>query len=588
MNDTIDQGWAPLAKPLAIAGCVSLVFVTGVALYTTNRGMDIADQALYLAMADRPEASIRFGSAYHVVLHPLFVLLGESVIAMRVLRLMLDTGVDVLFGASLVAYLRTRFPASIASTGWAAVAVIIGSTIVGFSSFIMATNGFGYDELGSIVLTLLGALLLRVGLRRESWVDMVLLGAAFGALVAVLVLTRWTAALATAPAFLVTVALHQRLRHTLVCIGASLVGALGVLVSIHLWVLDIGTVAGGIAGGMRDGRQGVYSTSELVNRYVDSLRFGLLDGLVFVALLGVVVFALRLRHAGRITNLLVAVIFFAALFGELAIDKGRDDTRFMMLNSWGAVLGMGAALLWFGQAWHIRSSEETRSSLADAALTATLLIMPIVAAVGSFNPLFLTAAILSPLWVGAAIIVLHHLPSAPIVRLTGGAALALLIGAVPPLAAEGMLFPNRVWGQQDTLVEQGRFAGLYVDDLSHQFFTDLEAVRQQLEPDPTVISLWQRPAVLYALDGHGIGFPWYSDETIEAGAATLTGACQEEGDVPTGQVVIVTEELDQSGLGIFDGALRSCGISFPEDFELLTELVASDNVEVSVYVSSDR
>ena len=94
----------------------------------------------------------------------------------------------------------------------------------------------------------------------------------------------------------------------------------------------------------------------------------------------------------------------------------------------------------------------------------------------------------------------------------------------------------------------------------------------------------------FALEGTGLGFPWYSlVNGPEAAAETISGACLEDGDTPTGDVVLVTESDDPASWGPIRQGLIDCGINFPEGFELVTTMVApeplsEDNIELSVYV----
>ena len=99
-----------------------------------------------------------------------------------------------------------------------------------------------------------------------------------------------------------------------------------------------------------------------------------------------------------------------------------------------------------------------------------------------------------------------------------------------------------------------------------------------------MLSFWIRPAVLYGLEGQGIGFPWYTPFDLGASAATIEGACRDDGATPTGQVVIVTEETDPQNFGPVQDALISCGIEFPNGFDTERTLVAPGDVELTVFV----
>ena len=125
-----------------------------------NKYIELADQSLYLLMTDDPRAAIRSPSGFHVLLAPLWALAGESVIGFRILRAILDIGVDVILGVSLLRYLRGRNNGEVFAGTAAGLTVVFSVTLSGFAVWIYAVNGFGYDQLGGIIFTLLVSVLL--------------------------------------------------------------------------------------------------------------------------------------------------------------------------------------------------------------------------------------------------------------------------------------------------------------------------------------------------------------------------------------------------------------------------------------------
>ncbi len=108
------------ASDLRAVACVATLAAVATTILVFGRApyyIEPADQSLYLLMIDDPRAAIRSASGFHVLLAPLFTLVGDSVVGFRMLRTVLDIGVDVGLGVSLVRYLRWRSQSGLFTSG---------------------------------------------------------------------------------------------------------------------------------------------------------------------------------------------------------------------------------------------------------------------------------------------------------------------------------------------------------------------------------------------------------------------------------------------------------------------------------------
>lgn len=571
-----------VAYSFGALSALTAVFV----VMASDRGIDLTDQALYLAMVDEPVASIRSASAYQVLVRPLYRLVDESIVHLRLLRAALDIGADVVLGMALVRFSRQRYPGSSIDGTMQAAATVALVVCGGFTMWVWAPNGFGYNELGSILLTLLTSLLLLIVADPDSAVVRLRTYAfAFGVLFAGLMITRWTASIGFGCCAGAALIAHHARRNALALLGAAAAGSTVGLLLVHVFVLDLRVIVRGIAAGTTDVAQGAHAGDKIFGTYLFSLDIGLRAIGPFLVTIAAIAAADQYRRAGRLQHSVALAVMPTMFVLGLLFERAFINSRLGGLNRWGTALGLMCVMLLVTRFGSTLAKSGFRVAASEATLAGTLVATPIIAALGSDNPIFVNAVLVSPVWIAAALLLIRQLSMQSAIGRFAGIGLLLLVATVPIFAYEGLLVsPNRIYGEQNIAVTEGRFEGLHVDEQTHQLFGDLESLRQQLDPKPTVLSFWFRPAVLYGLDGQGIGFPWYTNFDLAASAATIEGACLEDGATPTGQVVIVTEETNPNNFGPVQDALRSCGIDFPNGFEERQTLITPRDIELTVYV----
>lgn len=572
------------ASDLRAVACVATLAAVATTILVFGRApyyIEPADQSLYLLMIDDPRAAIRSASGFHVLLAPLFTLVGDSVVGFRMLRAVLDIGVDVGLGVSLVRYLRWRSQSSLFTSTAASVAVVSTTTLAGFSVWTFAVNGFGYDQLGGIIFTLWASLVLWLVGQKLSPRRTAAIAVAIGFVLGLGAIVRWTAALAVG--LLLAWILIERFGTFRALRLAGYVGAgvAGAWLFVHIAVFDLGTLIGGIVSGTSDVGRDTHSLPVLIDQYVVSLTVGV-NRSIGIALAAALSF-LALSNRERVPFAMPIVLVGSGLL-VFGIHAVFGFETFLIGNSIGAVLGLTGVAVWLVYAHQTYRTNEPLGPRRNVALIATFVSLPVLLAAGSFIPIFLTALPLALLWVAGFWIAV---PELTLPRLSAGVAIiGLVIVSSMPLAVwQGFQTPARTLATESPVeVERGRFQGLLVDTGTQQLLHDLEDLRLQLDPNPTVLSFWSRPIVPFALEGTGIGFPWYTLSAPNATAETLSGACLDDGDSPTGDVVIVTEETDPREFGVIRNGLLDCGIDFPVDFDLVQTMRSPFGEELSVFV----
>ena len=574
----IDDGQARLLATGAFACLAAMVLLV---VSVAGREITLTDQSLYLLMIDDPEISRRSASGFHFLLHPLLSLVGQSIMEWRLLRAALGIGVDLFLGWTLVEYLRAENPASKLHQKWTAVGLVSAIGAVGFASWSWPANGFGYNELGTMLATMVAALPLVIMKQAPTTSRASLVAAtALGAVLVAFVITRWTGAVMVVFGLVVIALSHFRGRDLARLTASACVGAVVAAVVIHVGVADLRIIATGIISGTEDVRRGSHSIGFLLGRYGTSARNGVLTGAPTLIVILLSSAVLKRWRSGLAHSVVACVVLGLGALWAFGADRWLHGSRVWSINGVALTLATVALglLIVTGLAEGRRSG--LRPGLKSILVPGMLLAIPVAAQLGTDVFIFFSMILLAPLWVAAIVLLLSSsevLSSA--LRSFGLVGGVVLGAACVMLSVEGLLRVNSFSPlDQAVELEKGRFAGLAVSEAKFELFADLEELRTELRPNPTVISLWNRPAVTYALGGHGIGFPWYSPNGIEAGVATVEAACRDDGFTPAPDIVFVMEETESEQFQRMVAALATCDIHFPVDFERVPPVRLSLNV----------
>lgn len=220
----------------------AIVFITYASIvWTLRRGFDWTDEAFVYTMIASNRRAVGEAWGFQHLLHPLYVVTGQSVLAFRVVRLVSY----VLLSVALVGCARAvvrRIGVSIPRSGWAFVLLL--AQVGTFFAWSYPPRYVGYNELAAW-LTQIGVALILLSLawglsppsdERTSW-GLWLLWAGLGGLTTLLVFAKVTSAVA----FGVVLALallapnpYLRLWKRMVSLGAGVGAALLVLWAVRV------------------------------------------------------------------------------------------------------------------------------------------------------------------------------------------------------------------------------------------------------------------------------------------------------------------------------------------------------------------
>ena len=161
MSNNIQEGTSKLKTLLDAFTYSFALMLIALITYGTRLGFDASDEAWVLSLVDSRRVTYAEPWAYHYVLHPIWNLFGEQVIAFRLLRVF-----GYIASAIFLAYAGEKFLHYIAPTfpvknyrAFLALFAILGSTW----AWIWAPQTLGYNEVsGFLGVTLAGLVLLLI------------------------------------------------------------------------------------------------------------------------------------------------------------------------------------------------------------------------------------------------------------------------------------------------------------------------------------------------------------------------------------------------------------------------------------------
>jgi hypothetical protein len=167
MSNNIQEGTSKLKILLNVFTYSFALMLIALISYGTRLGFDASDEAWVLSLVDSRRVTYAEPWAYHYVLHPIWNLIGEQVIAFRLLRVF-----GYIASATFLAYAGEKFLHYISPTfpvktyrAFLVLFAILGSTW----AWIWAPQTLGYNEVsGFLGVTLAGLVLLFIA-TNESW-----------------------------------------------------------------------------------------------------------------------------------------------------------------------------------------------------------------------------------------------------------------------------------------------------------------------------------------------------------------------------------------------------------------------------------
>jgi hypothetical protein len=543
----------------------------GIILVALRHGLDWSDEAFVWTMiaSDRVSAGEAWG--FQHLLHPVFMLVGENVLAMRVLRLV---GYVAVSGAVTWAAARVMAAAGAALTRreqWFVLFVAQAGTLLVWS---YPPRYFGYNELSAWLSSLLCAALAvglvpRTGddrrLRALPWV-------AVGLLLLPLFMAKFTAALAWAA--LVGVLLLVPVPGTprwlrLLAAGGGATLSLAVMKVLGVPFLTVARNAYGMLTNHSTQKASNHSISVILETYLTSTRTtaraAVLPILLLLALTLVCLLVRRRTVVGGVAALLVAAAFVA-----VQVPKVVEGT-WPLLGSVAATLGLGGAMALVPAARATLPPKAPNRRLAVVLLLA--LATPLIAPVGTNNLIWGHTVFSATCWtvlfgLGMCLVARVASPFARVAPLLlGGAAVALTTTAV---AYEVTVHPYRSYPllEQDSTTSVPPLAGIRLTEDQATVANWLHSVAVEQRADGVPAVAMATPGYLFMFNRSGWASPW-------AGGiwqAAIARNCRREPPEDLFVIQPATPKLlIKTETKRLQTALTGCGLEFPADFTAVAE-----------------
>lgn len=556
--------------------------------FTLNRGFDWTDEGfVYTMIASNRVAAGEVWGFQHL-LHPLFALFGESVLAFRVLRLIgyvLLSVVLVLAARNVAVRLGLRFSI------WHWAFILLVAQIGTFAAWGYPPRYLGYNEVASwlaqvgcaLLIVLLADVL--VPARRGAW-RTAALWFALGLLGATLGLIKISSGvifglLLLAALLVPTATFAWWKRAGSVVLGAVMItGVLGLLgyplksylsSSLHLLTDRSAQEASD------------HSLAAIIPTYLASLEHTLALIVLPVALFVVVAFGLlrgRFAKTSQVEGLighertlarglwLLAILIAAAAFSIPGGNVWND------LGATIALLGAaGAAILVLVGDRLVRVPSTARHPRATLIVGAIVVALtPFVSAVGTNNTIFGQTLFSATTWAvlfGFAACALFAAAPRSVGARTIPLALAISMMAifVGFVVTDVFVQPYRTvpYFQQQATIDSGPLRGLRVTPEEAELAAWLRDAEDNLHAAEVPAVAISAPGALLNFNRSGWANPWV-DAMWPISFATVEIACE---DGPPEDLLVLqpgSETSESASYGGFVAALDACGLDFPEDF----------------------
>ena len=570
---------------------VTAAVTYAIIVWTLPRGFDWTDEAFVDSMIASNRIAIGEPWGFQHLLNPLYVLTGESVLALRVLRL----GGYVLLSVALVVCARAilhRIGIAIGRSSWLFIFVL--AQVGTFTAWSYPPRYLSQNELSSwfsqvgIALALLS---LAWGVSGEAgqratralwaiWVGL-------GAVAALLVFTKVTsgAVFAVVLAAVLLVPNPQLRRWT----RTTAAGAGAAAVLLMLWVSDypVGSyVHGALSLFLNPSAQAAFDhpISAIVVLYRHSLLATGSTLLPVLLLFTLTIASLRRATAqdgSRDAHRLAWVFGAFLLFALLALPKASVWDYLGALVVFSGLAGVVGLALHGGEGAALHGSTAHRV-LSVAAGGLAVVSAPLVSTVGTNNSLtgqFLFAATLWAVVLGVALVLISERAAA----LRGGAqVLPALIGCAVLLmgaqavktSADAPYRTTSLWSQ-NTPTSAPAFRGILLTKADAEWMNWMSSAGDSMHAAGVPAIAISSPGALYAFNQSGYANPRV-DYRLPVSVASIESACKT--DPPHDLFVLqpgTSFPDDPSTIGTVK-SLAACGISFPHDFVAVAQRKSAD------------
>ncbi|HEY3556582.1 MAG TPA: hypothetical protein VGL05_03945 [Kribbella sp.] len=582
-----------LAGVIVVAGGLAAWWIL-TAGRAVNEGFDITDEGYYLLSYRWWDSNPLALTGVQYLYGPVFEWFGYDIVKLRIFRLCTVIVVHLLFGYSFMRWLRGRRPGMPSTRLWeaAGTAVILAA---GGMSYSWLPQTPGYNDVVLLgVLTLVSCVLWMAtavdrGTPVPFWIFLV-----FGVVIGVMLLAKWTSVVViglivvTAVVVLAGQSARSVARGILLAFGGLALAALVVqlfVVRLNVAVPGILTVNKFIAGTS-------YSPAELLKLYWSSTieligRTLVAHGLLLLATAVAVVTA---RRRLRIAAAVLALVAFILSVRRVVVDDGAlggsQHIPMYAETLLGAVLVAvvaAAGALIAGRVGVTACSRLSRENRRTWVILTLLLLLPFVQAFGTNTGLYTIGFNAFAAWAAVMIAVLTGIWAAPVAaRATVGIVLIGSLIATATIAYTGLFrYPYRSVGhsQLTAAATLPALKGLHLALAAEQNYRLLaDDLKPYTEPSGRPMLAFDKMAgLVLMLGGRPVGEAWIAPKERARTAAGIEEVCR-KAHPSRPPLVILNRAISDSEIA----ALRSCGLDFRTDYELLAP--AQQTIGLQVWV----
>lgn len=605
VQETVRPAPAPPARRrypwtvAALALCVASGAVwMATAVRAAGHGLDITDEGFYLLSYRWWSVEHRTFTGAQYLYGPVFQLLGYDIAALRIFRLLTVVGTHLVFGWSVMSWLRPRRPAAPPTRLWEAAGtaaiVAAGGAVYGW-----LPQTPGYNDVALLGGMLGMALVLRMARHVDRGARVpARLPLALGALAVPVLLAKWTAA----PLLLVViaaavVALRPQGPRAVARAAAWAVAAVpAVLAVVHVALVPLSTVVPELLAVNRQlSDSGGRGLAVLLTRYWETTAPTLTTvagqhGPLLVA--AVVAVAWRRRAgwavaaAGAGLSLWYAVRAGGLGGGRLHLFTYVGTLLLVVIFALVVALAVG-----FADRRAARVCALTADGTRGRLLLGTLVLLPVLQALGTNNPPLVNVVNGFAVWLAVLVAVLTGMETAPRAAraLTAGVAAAAVV-ATAGIATGGLWrHPYRQAANDVATAAVPGVPALASVTLDPATAAQYSALRRALEPwlqapGRPVMAFDTMAGLVLVLDGRPVGEAWYPARDAVRTAAGIVAECDTEGPWTGAGVplLLFNRPVQQAEIRV----LRRCGLTFGTAFRRLEAPGAPDGLRV--YVPTGR
>jgi len=583
-------------RVLPLGLMAATVFVTYVAIaWTLRRGFDWTDEAFVYTMIASNRIAVGEPWGFQYLLHPLYIVTGQSVLVFRVIRLV----GYALLSVALVWCARgvaRRLGMSIPRSGWAFILLL--AQVGTFLAWSYPPRYLGYNELASW-FSQLGVALIVVSLSWRSssprshggsWV-LWLLWAGLGAITMLLVFAKVTSGLVFGAILALAILVPNPNLQLWKRVLAGLAGTGAVLLVLWACQSPIGPFFKNAFVLLFDkSGQAAFKhpISRLISTYSDSVRLtgrALLPALLIFSL-AMVTFRRKARPIGdRGWGWIMDGITW--ILGALLLIVLIALPRVSVWSYLGELVGfIGAAgiigLVILG-AHRIRLRGWAISRSFSVAIGGTAIVAaPFIGAIGTNNPIVGQLMWTASLWAVVLGIALVLLTQRAVLLRSSALCLPALIGCFVILMAAFAVkadiakpYRSAPLLSQDTSTSVPELRGLLLTGTDAAWIDWVSAAGDSLGADDVPATAIASPGALYAFNHSGYADPWIAGRyPFTMNSLRLACTTHPPADLFVLQPGTSTKD-DLSAIGL-TRSLAACGIEFPSDFRVVDRRVSAE------------